>query len=129
MTFFVDNCIPRPIAEALQRLGVDLRILGVEFERTDIRDSEWMTAIAQHGWIAITSDNRIRKKPAERDLLKQLKLSMVFLPGGFANLNLWQQAAKIVTWWPAIDAHCKRLHRGRCAIVSMSGKVEDLEAL
>lgn len=128
MTFFLDNCIPPPIGKGLRGFGADVRILREEFDAA-ARDIDWMPSVAQNGWIVITTDDRIRRNPAERQLLRDLKLRVVFLAAGHAVLPLWQQAAKIVTRWPDIVKACERLKPGTCLIVPMKGKIEVVEKL
>jgi hypothetical protein len=74
----------------------------------------------------ITDDNRIRRRPAERQLRATLQLTTIFLPGGLANLKLWDQAERLIKWWPSIQKAAQKLPVGCCAIVSMNGKVDDL---
>lgn len=125
MKFFIDNCLPVRIVRALEALGVDARHLKDEFDE-NTKDLVWMPVVAKHGWIVVTDDNRIRKRPSERALRTELKLTTVFLAGSMANLRMWDQATKIVHAWPAIEAGLEHAQRGTCLLVSLHGKVERL---
>jgi hypothetical protein len=123
VTFFLDNCLSVKIGKALRALDQDVRILK-EIYPPDTLDSTWMPLVAEENWIAVTDDNYILRRPAERKLLVRLKLRAVFLPGPFANLGMWQQVVKIGSWWPDILEACADLQPGACLQVKMkSGKV------
>jgi hypothetical protein len=129
-TYFFDNCLPPRLVESIRLLfEPDLRILREEFAETSVKDEDWMPVVARHGWVVVTSDDRIRKNRGQRELLKNLKLRMIFLPSGFPELAFAVQAAKLVGWWPDIAKEGERLKPGTCLLVSMQGKVKELEKL
>lgn len=126
MTFFLDNCIPIKVGKILRAADQDVVILRERY-RPDIPDPEWMPLVAHEGWIVVTDDNYIRRNPAERKLLKSLELRVVFLPGPFAQLGVWQQVEKVGNWWPKILKACAKLEPGACLKVKMkSGEIEPI---
>jgi hypothetical protein len=91
-----------------------------------------MPAVEQHDWIAITEDNKIRRRQAERGALKSSKLRMVFLPEPFGREQLWEQVIRLLQWWPEIERACAKLAPGtRLIMKTKKGKlsIEVLEKL
>lgn len=121
MTYFFDNCIAPPIAEALRALGVEVKVLREEFAQA-AKDVAWMPVVAAKGWIAITDDHRIRTRPAEKAVREKAGLRTVFIPPGVVQLTFWAQAAWFVARWPAIEAGTEKMKRGECVVVQMNGK-------
>jgi hypothetical protein len=127
--FFIDNCISVRLAKMLRALGAETlhltEMVGLDPDGST-PDIYWMPVVAKDGYIAVTSDARIRSRPAERKLRKELKLGTVFLPTNFASSGLWEQAAKLVKWWPTIAEQVGGLSSGDCLLVSQHGKCEQL---
>lgn len=124
MTFFLDNCVPIKVGKILRAADQDVIILRERYP-PDTPDEVWMPLVAREGWIVISDDNYIRRNPAQRQLLKELHLRVVFLPGPFAMLSIWQQVERIGNWWPKILKACAKLEPGCCLKVKM--KSGDLE--
>jgi hypothetical protein len=128
VTFFFDNCVPPPVARALREVVKDVLILQEVFGRSDVADTLWMPEAAKEGWIVLTDDNRIRRNPVERTMLKELKLRVIFLPEALPTLGLLGQLSKLVQWWPTIEKECKGLKAGTCLLMKMkTGKLQVLE--
>jgi hypothetical protein len=128
VTFFFDNCVPPPVVRALREARADVLYLQEVFASSDVKDTLWMPRAAQEGWIVLTDDNRIRRNPVERTMLKELKLRVIFLPEALPTLALMGQLAKLAQWWPDIERACKGLKAGTCLLMKMkTGKLEVLE--
>lgn len=127
MRFFVDNCLSRKIVGALRSLGVDATHI-TEWPGFDggTLDLEWMPVIGVEGLIAVTDDNRIRKRPAERKARADAQLTTVFLAERLSNLQMWDQATKVIACWPKIEHAVRKARRGQCFLVALNGKVEVL---
>jgi hypothetical protein len=126
--FFLDNCIAVQFAGVLRALDIDAVHL-TEYIGPDgnalppsTRDEDWMPLAAQTEHIAVTGDSRIIKKPQQRVLRESVKLTTVFMPKGYVNLQMWDQLIMLVRYWPAISTTCERAKRGDCIEVSQSGK-------
>jgi hypothetical protein len=62
----------------------------------DISDEDWITALAvEGGWIVLSADNHITKKPILRDLWRNAGLTGFFLKKGW-NIPPDQQAQKLI---------------------------------
>ena len=48
----------------------------------DTDDSEWITAVAERGWVILTKDRRIRHRPLERSAVAAAKARMFVLTSG-----------------------------------------------
>jgi hypothetical protein len=127
VSIFVDNCLPRVVVEAMQKLGADVRHLQHVFPNPGTKDEEWIPRVAQEGWVALTDDNRIRRQPKLRALRAEVRLRIVFLPAELSNQRLWDQATWLVKYWPKLHKEAMRLTDGACLLVKLSGKIEPLE--
>ena len=58
----------KKVVEALVGAGLELRLHGSLFE-ADAPDSEWLPTVAKHKWVVLTRDERIRRRPIERQAL------------------------------------------------------------
>lgn len=126
MTYFFDNNTAVPITRALRALHVAAVHLSEEFPG-DTPDTTWIPLIAERGWVAITADAAIRRKPAERSALERSGLVVLFLPRNFHRRKLWEQAAWYVRFWPRISEQVEDpRRRWRTAQLTDNGKVEAL---
>lgn len=99
IVFFVDRSLGRHLVpDALGRSGALVEIHDDHSGR-DTDDSEWVTAVAERGWVILTKDNRIRHRPLERSAVGAAKARMFVLTSG--NLS-GSEMAKIF---------CKHLER------------------
>src|SRR5688572_24408652 len=77
----------------------------------DTSDLEWMRTIAadEPKPVLITADVRIRRDPVERQALRDSGLTVVFFRAGFHDLDMHQQAVKLLTIWPEIVKQVSRV--------------------
>lgn len=66
---FIDRSIPRPVAQALQRVRDDVRWLEDVFPH-DTKDGAWLRDVGARGWIVIARDKKIRSRPGERKAIR-----------------------------------------------------------
>lgn len=70
--FFVDRSLGRSIAHGLRKAGLNVRtmadVYGEEAAQR-LPDEVWLSDAGRHGWIVLTKDDAIRRRPAERDAL------------------------------------------------------------
>ena len=83
MRYFFDECLSHRLALMLRALDEDVvHISEAEgFARGD-KDPVWLPKLATLGWVLVTDDARIRRKPDERALIEGLKIRAVFIAGG-----------------------------------------------
>jgi hypothetical protein len=75
--------------------------------------------------VVISADTRIARSPHEREAWLESELTIFFLRS-FAGLSAWEQAAKLVKWWPEITREAKKAQRGTGFIVKVNGKIARL---
>ncbi len=75
--------------------------------------------------VVISADTRISRSPHEREAWLASGLTIFFLRS-FAEQPAWEQAAKLVKWWPDIVKEAKKARRGTGFVVTIHGKIERL---
>lgn len=89
--------------------------------QSDTSDVEWISKLAaQRDWIIISGDLRITKSPHERKVWQQAKLTTFFLARGWTKLDFWEQAWRLVRWWPGIVELAGRVAPGAAFLVPPS---------
>lgn len=83
---------------ALRTAGLTVRTLADvygEEAAQETEDTDWIKLAADRDWIVLCKDDRIRRRPAERDALTEGKVRVFCLTN--ANLGFAEQAAYFVT--------------------------------
>ena len=70
MTFFFDNTFPPQLVKILVILGVDAHHLQDDFP-PDTLDVDWIPEVGKKGWVVVTGDRRISKKPPDEKRCKK----------------------------------------------------------
>jgi predicted nuclease of predicted toxin-antitoxin system len=114
--FFLDNNLSYRLAEALNALssfdGDEVVHLKRNFP-VDTKDTEWIEKLSKEGnWVVVSGDPKIRRKPAERTVFIDAKLTTFFLAPGWTNCTFWDQAQLLVRWWPKIREQAKLVEAG-----------------
>ena len=127
MRFFFDNCISLRIAEAIERLTnpeCEVTHLQQKFP-SEVTDPEWLGTLGDEGgWIIVSGDERIVKNPQNQRAWRQSGLTAFFLKSGWTNFKLWDQAWRLVKYWPSIVEAAARAQPGIGYWVSVNGKLE-----
>ncbi|CAG0993140.1 hypothetical protein PHYC_02409 [Phycisphaerales bacterium] len=124
MKIFFDNCISAKLARAIHELirpeheAVALRDRFPEA----IADTDWIPQLAREpGWIIISGDQRIRKRPQEREIWRAAKLTTFFMADGFTNVDGWEQVRWLIEKWPLIMDQARRVTAGSAFEVPRRG--------
>ena len=125
MTFFFDNTFPPQLVRILVILGVDARHLQDDFPASTI-DVDWLPEVGKRGWIVVTGDRRISKKPPERKALEEANVIAVFMAKGFTSKPIFDLVSSFIKWWPDIERAVARVKPGTSLEVSINGKVDIL---
>jgi len=125
LRFFFDNTFPPQIARILQIMDVDAVHLQDFFDPA-VDDVDWIPRAGTEGWIVVTGDLGIHKKPAERLKLEGANIVTVFLHRGFTKQKIWDQLAFVVRHWPEIERSISKVKRGSSVLVGVNGKIEIL---
>jgi hypothetical protein len=67
LTFYVDECLGRFVAEALTADGFDARPYYDHF--AGMKDVEWLPQVGANQWILLTKDKNIRRRRLEVDAI------------------------------------------------------------
>jgi type IV secretory pathway TrbF-like protein len=129
--FFFDNSLPPRFCTVIRVLAEgDDHVLTYLRERfaEDTPDTVWIPELAaERDWIVISADARITKARHEREAWQQAGLIGFFLAKGWASLNLWDQAWRLVLWWPRIVDQAGRVRAPATFLVPVKGtKFEQL---
>lgn len=81
----------------------------------NIKDHEWIDALASEGGWAIISQDSLRKNDLERSALRRSKLVVFALHGQWGQHRHWEKAQNLVRWWPSIMEHSGK-YRGGAAL-------------
>ena len=94
ITLFVDRCAwSRLLGEALDKLGAPYIAHHQRFA-PDAPDEEWLEVAGREGWIVITRDKHIRRRPAELDAFRTHQVTVFVLADGNASAA---ETAELVT--------------------------------
>lgn len=132
MRFFFDNQLAPHLAKAIGALASadgDLVVHLREKFAPNTQDIVWIPALAEEGnWIVITADLDIVRTRAERPVWKSSGLVGFFLKKGWINLTPWDQAWRLVKWWPTIVEQARLAAPGSTYAVDVNakGKLETL---
>jgi hypothetical protein len=125
VTFFFDNTFPPQLVKILKILAVDARHLQDDFP-PDTPDVDWLPEVGRKGWIVITGDRRISKKPPERKALEEANVIAVFMAKGFTSKQIFDLVSTFIKWWPDMERAVGRVKPGTSLEVSVNGKVDIL---
>lgn len=85
---FIDRSIPKSVAEALRRVRDDVEWLEPRFPH-DTPDVDWLAAAGRHGWLVVSRDKRVSRRPAERRAIKDHGVGC-FIITARKNLTRWE---------------------------------------
>lgn len=116
MKFFFDNCLSPHLARAIHALvdaegdsAIHLRDKFVQ----NTSDVEWIRTLGSEGeWTIVSGDYMISRKEHERAAWKESGLTAFFLAKGWTNFEIWEQAWRLVRWWPRINEQARLVQPG-----------------
>jgi hypothetical protein len=129
--FVIEHSVSTNLAAAIAILagldGDEVAHLRTQYSQ-DTLDPVWLRGLGQRepGTVVISADPYISRSPHEQAAWLASGLTVFFLRS-FADLPIWQQAAKLVKWWPDIAKEAKRAKAGSGFLVSVHGKIEQLK--
>ena len=121
MKYFFDNNISYRYVKMLLALDVDAGALREEFPE-DISDVELFAQLRGRDHVFITGDAGIRRRVAEARVLRECKVTSLFLGPFWAKKTFWPQAVWLVSRWEKIDAFASNVQPGTCAEIKHNGK-------
>lgn len=113
MKFFFDNCISHRLAAAIGALSkYEVKHLRDKFS-TNTPDKEWIRRLAEEGdWIIISGDTRIFRNQHELAAWQSAKITGFFWAPQWLGIDLYDQAWRLVRWWPKIEEQAKLVEAG-----------------
>ncbi len=116
MRFFFDANVSSRIAGAISILATqekdEVTYLRKRFAENAL-DVQWIPTLAKEGnWIIISGDEAIQRRPAERKVFSDAKLTTFFLASAWPRAPFWDQAYLMVRWWPRITKFAQQAPAG-----------------
>ncbi len=96
--FFVDRSLGKSIVVALRAAGLTVHSMAEVYgeERAQrLPDEVWLRDVGEKGWVVLTKDDAIRRRPAERDAMVAAAVRVFCLTT--AQLRGAEQAERLVT--------------------------------
>lgn len=87
LIFFTDRDLGNTFPNILSESGLTVERHRGHFA-PDCPDEEWLQAIGERGWIALTHDGRIRYKPNELDAVVRNRVTLLVIAGKAAHAEL-----------------------------------------
>jgi hypothetical protein len=84
---------------------------------------DWIPKVGRQGWVVITGDRGISRKPAERKVLEEANVIAVFMAKGFTAKPIFELVSLFLRWWPEIERTVSRVRPGTSLEVNPNGKV------
>jgi len=97
---FIDRCAwSRRLGEALREAAIPFIVHDDKFAK-DCADVDWLPEVGKQGWIVITRDKNIRRKPNELQAFRDAKVIAFALASGNASAD--DTARLVVELYPRI---------------------------
>ena len=119
---FVDRSIPRGVAEELRGLCDDTVIFLDERFPPDTPDREWLAVAGQEGWLVISRDKRIRRRPGEREAIRANGVGC-FILGWRKNLTREEYVDVLATSLDEMQARFEETPRPFIFVVDANGNM------
>lgn len=132
MKFFVDNCLPPKMARALNEISQPNNSFVHIKDHPSISqhstDLDWINLLSREGgWIIITKDNHIMKRPVEKEAFKAAKLTGFFLDNSWSHLDFFELLSKLSSRMPRILELATKNPSGKCFRIRVkSSKIEEI---
>jgi hypothetical protein len=128
--FFFDNNLSPHLAASIHALasaeGDEVHHLRDIFAPAT-PDEEWIRQLAKEGgWIVVCGDLNIVRTRAQLPVWRGAGLVGFFLKKGWMNIGPWDQAWRLVKWWPTMVKQARIAAPGSTygLAVNPAGKVE-----
>ena len=99
LEIFIDRCLGKKIAVPLIEAGATVHLHDEYFEQ-NAEDQDWLAEVGKRGWLVITKDQWIRRRPLERDALLNANLKVFCFMSG--SMPFSEMAEVLLKALPAI---------------------------
>lgn len=79
--FYADECLGRRLPIALREAGLRVEVHQDHFAG-DTEDTAWLPVVGARGWVVLTKDKAMKRRPAELHAIKVSKVKMFALSKG-----------------------------------------------
>lgn len=127
VVFFVDRCLgAHTVPDALREAGATVEVHGAHFP-PDASDQDILRFVGARGWVFLSKDENVRRRPAERRALAEANVAAFILTAGRAKGDVI--AAAFVRALGKMRRICRSYARPVIATVSAAGVVVVLEGV
>jgi hypothetical protein len=121
MTFYLDASIPLPVATAIAALRGDVLYAGGPGAPSHATpDTAWLRHAGERGWLVITRDKRIRRRPGEREAYTRHGVG-VFCLTAAGNATKWDTLVVIASRWERMEEVAAKTSRPFMYAVTREG--------
>jgi hypothetical protein len=121
---FIDRCAwSRRLGDALRQVGIPFVAHDEKFPQTCL-DEEWLPEVGREGWIVITRDKNIRRRPNELQAFRSAKVIAFALASG--NASAEDTARLIVRLYPTILRKALAATRPAMFSVTLAGTISQV---
>lgn len=121
-TLFIDRDLwSRRLDAALREAGIPFVAHRDRFKH-DTPDVDWIAEVGRQGWIVLTRDQEIRRRPNELAAVRAAGIHLFALTSG--NLSAAETADLCVAAWPTIQRAVARNKAPAIFSVTRGGRVE-----
>lgn len=104
--YFFDNNVSHHLVEAMRLFGEPVFHMRDLYPGGDPGDTVWIAETARLGYVVITYDRGIKRKPQECALFREHGAAGFFLMGGH-KASRWDQVEQLVRQWRHIKSTAK----------------------
>lgn len=127
LKFFFDEGLGQNLAKAMRLVGKDVEHVLDKFP-SGTKDEEWLDYIGRNGYVLVTKDKAIRKRPNEKAMLVKHKIVAFYLSGSEkSGHDIWKQLANA---WEKMEAKAYQQQKtgraGAFLVHAAGGKIEPL---
>jgi hypothetical protein len=114
VNFLLDNTFSPKLARGLSLLGEieDHSFVALldKYRGKDPGDLIWIADIAtwEGHWAILSGDRRVYSNPQRRAALRSCGRTIFFMPSRYPNMTRWEQAWRLLKWFPVIAAAATR---------------------
>ena len=125
MTFFFDNNFSPVVPAILQLLGHAAIHLRDHFAQDD-SDEDWLPLVAERGWLLVTADQNLWRRPAQRQLLDHCHLTSIFVRKTVHRWGLRQKVIWFIKHWESVEAKMPDASSGALYEMQANGKLRPM---
>lgn len=110
VTFFLDENMPRRLAEALHdHLGENVTHLYDHFGADGVLDPDVLRFVGNRGWFLVSRDLKIMRRPHEREVIERMGIGAFFLKDSLNDFCSIVRA--LVHNWPETKRYARSRQR------------------